>query len=374
MTDAIQNNIERKAGTGGYSISFNGISKSYGGRTVVEDVSVTVGAGEFVTILGPSGSGKTTLLMLIAGFINPDRGSLLLGDRDISMTPPSKRDLGVVFQSYALFPHMDVYGNVSYPLRARQIDRAEEQRRVAWALDKVQMGAFAGRRVSELSGGQQQRVALARAICFDPAALLMDEPLAALDKNLRGDMQEQIRSLQKSLGQTVIFVTHDQEEALAMSDRILVMGEGRVQQIDTPQELYLHPRNTFVAKFFGEANLLTGTPGPDGFRIGDHRVPMPQSGLQTGSRICVRPEALRLDPVGEGPDWSLKARVEDVRALGGIQRITLKTVAGVLTATRMVDGVTPLPQAGQDVDLSWAPALGHLLEDQAEFQKSRGGK
>ncbi len=354
----------RSEGQRGLGISFVHLTKRYGATAAVEDVNLHINPGEFVTILGPSGSGKTTLLMLIAGFLSPDAGQLYLGDREISTIPAHRRDLGVVFQSYALFPHMNVRANVAFALRARRLPPADVDRRVAWALSLVHMAAYADRRIAQLSGGQQQRIALARAIAFNPRALLMDEPLAALDRHLRGQMQTEIRSLQKSLGQTVVFVTHDQEEALNMSDRVAVMNHGRVQQIASPKELYLKPANAFVAGFFGEANLFFGTAASDTLHAGDMPLPLPQPG--TGPvALCVRPEVLNFDPAGGVAAWSIPARVSDVRFLGSSLRVEMESPAGKLIATRPMNAIALAPDIGAAVHVSWDPQMSHVMAREA---------
>ncbi len=240
----------------GLEVGIHDVWRRYGAVTAVAGVSLTVGAGEFVSLLGPSGSGKTTLLMMLAGFEEPDGGRLTVGGRDITRVAPNKRDIAMVFQRYALFPHMTVAENVAFPLRMRRVGRAEREERVARAIGLVRLDAQAGRRPAELSGGQQQRVALARAIVFEPPVILMDEPLGALDKKLRQHMQSELRQLQQRLGATVIYVTHDQEEALTMSDRVAVMNGGRLVQLGPPRELYDRPADPFVADFIGEMNLL----------------------------------------------------------------------------------------------------------------------
>lgn len=240
----------------GIAIEMSGIAKAFGRLTVLDNVDLSMGAGEFVTLLGPSGSGKTTLLMAIAGFIHPDAGQIRFADTDVTNVPPEKRDIGMVFQNYALFPHMSVADNVAFPLRARRVGRAEIEERVNAALERVQMGAFGDRRPEKLSGGQRQRIALARALVFEPKLLLMDEPLSALDKSLREQMQLEIRSLQQRLGITTISVTHDQREALAMADRIAILHQGRIAQYGTSREVFEKPANAFVAAFMGDAVLV----------------------------------------------------------------------------------------------------------------------
>ena len=238
------------------SVTLDRISKRYGTHVALDDVSLSVRAGEFLTLLGPSGSGKTTLLMAIAGFLRPDVGHVFVGDQDVVRLPPNRRNIGVVFQSYALFPHMSVFNNVMFPLRARSVPAAVARERALAALTTVQLAGLAHRGVAELSGGQRQRVALARAIVFEPRLMLMDEPLSALDRGLREDMQLELRQLHARLGVTTIYVTHDQREAMTLSDRIAVMQAGRIVQLDTPQAIYAEPRDVFVAGFMGEANLI----------------------------------------------------------------------------------------------------------------------
>lgn len=240
-------------------VSFRGVEKRYaGGAPVVRDLDLDVRRGEFLTLLGPSGSGKTTTLMMLAGFEQPSAGEIRLGGRSLARVPPHKRGIGMVFQDYALFPHMDVHDNVAYPLRVRRRPRAEIAARVAAALNLVELTHTARRQPGTLSGGQRQRVALARAVVFEPEILLMDEPLGALDRQLRDRMQVEVRRIQRQLGLTAISVTHDQSEALTMSDRIAVFHGGRIQQIGPARELYEQPCNSFVACFVGETNALTG--------------------------------------------------------------------------------------------------------------------
>ncbi|MFC6235439.1 ABC transporter ATP-binding protein, partial [Leucobacter soli] len=236
----------------------NGVTKSFGGAPAVDDVSLTIAEGEFVSLLGPSGSGKTTTLQMIAGFSDPDSGTIALGGRDLASVPTHKRDIGVVFQNYALFPHMTVAQNVAFPLKMRGVPRREAESRVRAALEQVHLAKFSDRKPAQLSGGQQQRVALARAFVFGAKLLLMDEPLGALDKKLREVLQEEIVHLARSLGVTVVYVTHDQEEALAMSDRIAIYNEGRIEQIGSGRDLYARPATLFVATFMGESNIVRG--------------------------------------------------------------------------------------------------------------------
>ena len=240
-------------------VRFNRVQKSYDGETlVVKDLNLEIPKGEFLTMLGPSGSGKTTCLMMLAGFETATHGDIMLNGVSINNIPPHKRGIGMVFQNYALFPHMTVAENLSFPLEVRKLEKSIREEKVARALDMVEMGGFKGRRPAQLSGGQQQRIALARALVFEPELVLMDEPLGALDKQLREKMQFEITALAHRLGITVVYVTHDQTEALTMSDRVAVFNDGRIQQLATPDQLYEEPENSFVAQFIGENNTLNG--------------------------------------------------------------------------------------------------------------------
>jgi putative spermidine/putrescine transport system ATP-binding protein len=247
----------------GTALGIEHVTKNYGRLVALDDVNLSIVPGEFVTLLGPSGSGKTTLLMILGGFVHPTAGDITFDARSVVRLPPHKRNIGVVFQNYALFPHMDVFDNIAFPLRLRRHDRSAIKARVADVLDLVQLQGYGPRRIHELSGGQSQRVALARAIVFEPDILLMDEPLSALDKKLREQMQVEIRRLHDALGLTTIYVTHDQREALTMSDRVAVINSGRMAQFDSPRALYDRPADPFVADFIGESALLPVT------RVGD---------------------------------------------------------------------------------------------------------
>ncbi|HKY95523.1 MAG TPA: ABC transporter ATP-binding protein [Kiloniellales bacterium] len=285
-------------------IAIERMDKRYGAVTALDGVSLRIAAGDFVTLLGPSGSGKTTLLMVLAGFVRPDAGSLTFGDRQVLMLPPHARGVGMVFQNYALFPHMSVLDNVCFPLRVRGIGRADAGRRAEAALALVDLAGYGGRQVHQLSGGQQQRVALARAIVFEPPILLMDEPLSALDKNLRERMQIEIRRLHERLGMTTVYVTHDQREALTMSDRIAVLNRGRVEQYATPTEIYEHPASDFVADFIGESALVPVTAAGDKAALGRQQMALPRPAPAGNSHLLVlRPEKLELLAPGEpAPD------------------------------------------------------------------------
>lgn len=258
MSSAAKSKASEDA-SGGF-VRFENVQKSYDGEIlVVKDLNLDIPRGEFLTMLGPSGSGKTTSLMMLAGFEPATHGEIYLGGQSINNVPPNKRGIGMVFQNYALFPHMSVAENLAFPLKVRNIGRAEVETKVQRALDMVELSAMGGRRPAQLSGGQQQRVAVARALVFDPELILMDEPLGALDKQLREQMQYEIKAIHENLGVTVVYVTHDQSEALTMSDRIAVFEDGIIQQLSTPDDLYERPQNSFVAQFIGENNKLNGT-------------------------------------------------------------------------------------------------------------------
>ncbi|QGX97086.1 ABC transporter ATP-binding protein [Roseovarius faecimaris] len=280
---------------GALPITVRNVTKTYGPVFALDDVSLEVQSGEFLTLLGPSGSGKTTLLMVLAGFTRPDRGSLKFGDEEVIRTPPHLRNVGMTFQSYALFPHMTVAGNVGYPLKLRGVPKPEMARRIEQALEIVQLGGFGDRRIDQLSGGQKQRVALARSIVFEPRILLMDEPLSALDKKLRDQMQIELRHMHEQLGMTTVYVTHDQREALTMSDRIAVVNHGRIMQLATPRDLYERPANRFVADFIGESTFLPVTRQGGAVHLGDMPLktenPVPDAAELL---LMVRPERIQL--------------------------------------------------------------------------------
>ncbi len=287
-------------------ITIRQVTKTYGKTYALDHVDLEIRSGEFLTLLGPSGSGKTTLLTVLAGFTRPDGGSLKFGDTEMVCVPPHKRDVGMVFQNYALFPHMTVAANVGFPLRLRGVRAAEIAQRSERALEMVRLGGYGARGVDQLSGGQRQRVALARAMVFEPRIMLMDEPLSALDKQLREHMQIELRQLHDKLGMTTVYVTHDQREALTMSDRIAVIDSGRIMQLDTPRAIYERPRNRFVAEFIGESTFLPVV-------VAGGRVTLGQQLLRTavppgadGPRLLMlRPERLvLLDPAAATDAWS----------------------------------------------------------------------
>jgi putative spermidine/putrescine transport system ATP-binding protein len=359
----------------GVPVRLHRLEKAYDGTLVVRDLTLAVNAGEFLTLLGPSGSGKTTTLMMIAGFVPSSGGEIYIDDRPVGRVPPERRDLGMVFQSYALFPHMTVAENIGFPLRMRRRPRAEIRRKVAAALEMVKLPGYEQRMPRQLSGGQQQRVALARAIVFEPRVLLMDEPLGSLDKKLREHMQAEIKRIQRQLEMTVIYVTHDQQEALTMSDQIAVMHNGRVQQVGRPAELYDEPVNTFVADFIGESNFVGGTAtaiGADGtvevrcasgqvFRAVGHVAVRPGMAV-VGS---IRPERLAL-AIGADPDpgfnlWT--GRISEIVFLGDAVRYRVVFGDVALTVKTQDRDIGARAAVGDEIGVRWSPAHTALLDD-----------
>ena len=348
-------------------VSLRGIVKQYGTVTALAGVDLDVRGGELLTILGPSGSGKTTLLKTVAGFEIPDRGTILLNGTDVTEMFPAKRNVGMVFQNYALFPHMSVRDNVAFPLEMRRVARPEIAERVSRALALVELSGYEARRPSQLSGGQQQRVALARAIVFDPAVLLLDEPFGALDRKLRETMQLEVKRLQRRLGLTTIFITHDQEEALVLADRIAVMNGGRIEQIGTPDMIYDRPVNAFVADFVGESNILAGriaavredgidvtldagmvlTAGPDPTAAGERRV-----------GVLIRPE--RVKEANGAVQNRLSGAIIETVYLGSSRKHRLKLDAGPELLVRLpID--RPDPGIGERLSVTVAPGDVRLL-------------
>ncbi|MEO3414504.1 ABC transporter ATP-binding protein [Roseovarius sp. CAU 1744] len=348
-------------------VEFERVQKSYDGETlVVKDLNLALPKGEFLTMLGPSGSGKTTCLMMLAGFETATHGEIRLAGREINNIPPHKRGIGMVFQNYALFPHMTIAENLSFPLEVRKIGKSEREEKVKRALDMVEMGAFGGRRPAQLSGGQQQRIALARALVFEPELVLMDEPLGALDKQLREKMQFEITNLAHDLGITTVYVTHDQTEALTMSDRVAVFDDGRIQQIAPPDTLYEEPENSFVAQFIGENNTLMGTVKEikgdlalveldDGEVIDCKPVNVSKVGERT--RVSIRPERVEFNRsrLKEGAH-TLKAEVLEFIYMGDIFRTRLR-VAGndeFIVKTRNAPDQIRL-EPGTQLEIGWLP-------------------
>ncbi len=313
-------------------VKFDKVDKSYDGKVlVVKDLNLDIAEGEFITMLGPSGSGKTTCLMMLAGFETPTNGEIYLDGNPISNIPPHKRGIGMVFQNYALFPHMTVYENLAFPLKVRKFSKDEIDKKVEKALSMVSLSDFGSRMPAQLSGGQQQRVAVARALVFDPAVVLMDEPLGALDKNLRESMQYEIKHIHESIGVTVVYVTHDQSEALTMSNRIAVFNDGKVQQLSSPDKLYEEPVNSFVAEFIGENNTFHGEVtdiSNDRCKIklgsGNEILANPIRVKSKGEKsiVSLRPERAIIDPE-EKMDNKFKGRIEEVIYHGDHTRVRL---------------------------------------------------
>ncbi|MGF6507491.1 ABC transporter ATP-binding protein [Paraburkholderia sp. 32] len=352
-------------------ISFDGVSKSYDGvHSVVEGLDLDVAHGEFVSLLGPSGSGKTTTLMMLAGFEAPTRGEIRLAGKRLDDKPPHRRDIGMVFQNYALFPHMTIAENVAFPLSVRKISRSEQKTRVTRVLDMVELSHLAGRRPSQLSGGQQQRVALARALVFEPSVVLMDEPLGALDKRLRETMQYEIMRLHRELSLTIVYVTHDQNEALTMSDRVAVFSDGRIQQAAAPTELYENAANAFVANFVGENNGLTGRVDSDGgewaaMQLADGSTVRgrPGAGLASGDTavLALRPERAHIaatpDAVQEATRQNMNivhALVEELVYCGDHHRVHLKLGHGESMVVKLPNTQHhDLPALGRQTAVTW---------------------
>ena len=345
------------------------LSKSYDGKSnAVDDVSIDIARGEFITFLGPSGSGKTTTLLMIAGFEQPTAGTIELGGHDLTRQKPYERNIGMVFQNYALFPHMTAAKNVIFPLRMRGFPRADMQARAAKMLDLVGLARFADRHPRELSGGQQQRVALARALVFNPDVLLLDEPLGALDKNLREQMQVEIKRIHREVGITMIYVTHDQTEAMTMSDRIAVFSTGRIEQVGSPLEVYHRPVNRFVGEFIGDSNFFAGRVDParpgmvELAGIGPVRI-AGQAALPAGEvDVMIRPERLRLLAAGEttGADNTFEMTLDDTINYGD-SILALGKTHGLPLRARLIGGAAEMLQPGAVLKLAWSPADAHVI-------------
>ena len=352
---------------GPVDVEIRHVSKRFGGTVAVDRVSLAVEQGEFVTLLGPSGCGKTTLLRLIAGLEMPDAGQILLGGRDVSGLPAHRRDVHTVFQHYALFPHLTVIGNIAFGLQRKGLKKSDVALRAARALDLVHLSGLGDRYPSQLSGGQQQRVAVARAIVLEPRVLLLDEPLGALDRRLREAMQVELKEWQSRLGISFVFVTHDQDEALAMSDRVAVMNGGRIEQLAPPAEIYERPRTRFIAEFVGVTNILDGVvaeAGGDGaiVHVAGGRVPV-AARLEPGRRvqIAVRPEKIRfLEAEAAG---AIRGTIEGARYLGDVTHWRVRLDDGASwTVFARNDGSAVEVGPGQRVGLGWAPEHSIHLE------------
>jgi spermidine/putrescine transport system ATP-binding protein len=337
-------------------LELKGVSKAFGATRVLEQIDLAVEDGEFITILGPSGSGKTTILRMIGGFTEPDTGAILLDGRDIAKDPINRRPFNTVFQDYALFPHMTVAGNVGYGLKVRGTASAVVKQRVGEVLDLVQLGSFAARYPAQLSGGQRQRVALARAIICQPRLILLDEPLAALDVELRKQMQEFLKDIHREIKTTFLFVTHDQEEAIAMADRICVMNYGKILQLGSPTEVYYRPRSEFVARFFGDNNLIEGVVRDRGVEtpLGTLPCSADETVLPSGAKAfaVIRPEAIRIG-AELGADTVVPGQVSSV-SFGGAATVAVVNVSGVPLRVKLPSRAEGLPvEVGDRVQLGW---------------------
>jgi putative spermidine/putrescine transport system ATP-binding protein len=343
-----------------------GLTKRYGPVTAVDAIDLDAHPGEFLTLLGPSGSGKTTTLNMIAGFVDVTEGQLLIDDREMTNLPPYKRNIGMVFQHYALFPHMSVAENVEYPLRQRSIPKEKRRTMVVDALETVGLGQLGRRRPKELSGGQQQRVALARAMVYSPRVLLMDEPLGALDKKLRDSLQLEIKRIHAELGTTFVYVTHDQDEALVLSDRIAVFNDGRIEQIGTPTELYERPDSLFVAQFLGESSIFAGTvSGEREVDANGHRLTAGRGDQPNGTRVAVvvRPERIRIEPDGPRPgsNNAVQGRIRQHIYFGNSRKVEVRLDDGTTVLVRESAGALSPGNADDRVWLTFAPDDAAIL-------------
>lgn len=349
------------------SVVLSGIEKAYSGFQALHSIDLTVATGEFLTLLGASGSGKTTLLNVVAGMIAPDRGSVLIGSRDVTNIPPRQRGLGMVFQSYALVPHMSVFDNIAFPLRIRRLPSAEIKERVGNILDVVQLGHIAHRKPRELSGGQQQRVAIARCLVYEPPVVLMDEPLGALDKKLREQLQQEIRRIHKDMGVTILYVTHDQEEALYLSDRICLMRNGKIEQLGSPRDLYFTPTNAFVADFVGESNLLACRIE----RIGCVKLPDSGKGIRvmeaanqvagTEGQLMIRPDRIKVLAGAESKPNEIRGVVEEIAFVGETIRYKVRSAGETIMVKAPAGGQAADFVQGAEIRLGWEPEDGLLL-------------
>jgi len=370
-------------------ICATGISRHFGSFVALDDISLTVARGEFLTLLGPSGSGKTTFLMVLAGFSAPTHGSLTLDGRNVTDVPAEERGFGMVFQGYALFPHMSVEQNIAFPLKVQRRNRTAVRKRVAEMIDMVGLGGHGHKKPAALSGGQQQRVALARALACEPSVLLLDEPFSALDKNLRGQMQDEMRRLHRETGTTFVFVTHDQSEALALSSRVAIFDKGKLQQIGVARDVYEMPENRFVAEFLGDINILpmtsitrsgdvttgifedqalraTSAVTSAGTSAGSYSVTSPSdrasAPVSSMGALAIRPEYMQITPVAPASGNSLKVHVVDITYLGAQSRLALESDGG--TALSLTTSTATLPgtiSPGSQLCVAWPVERGFFL-------------
>lgn len=346
-------------------IGVTAIGKDFGTFTALNDISLTIGRGEFLTLLGPSGSGKTTFLMVLAGFERPSRGTMTLDGHDMTNLPAEKRGFGMVFQGYALFPHMSVEQNIAFPLRVQHRGAANIKARVAEMIEMVGLGGHGHKRPDALSGGQQQRVALARALACEPPVLLLDEPFSALDKNLRGQMQDEMRRLHREIGTTFVFVTHDQSEALSLSSRVAIFEQGALQQLGAPREVYEQPQNQFVAEFLGDINLLplTDITSSGAIRQGHFGGRnLRAQGHGEGRILAVRPEYMSLSLTDPAEGNAIPARIEDLTYLGAQTRLDLRAAAD--TPVTLAHATASLPDGlapGREIWTTWPEDKGFML-------------
>ena len=345
--------------THGAALAFDGVSKMFGAVVALRPTTLSIAPGEFFALLGPSGSGKSTLLGTVAGFVAPSSGRVLVDGTDITGMPPHKRNIGMVFQNYALFPYMTVAQNIAFPLKMRRLSRGEIAARVSRALDMVRLGDFGARMPAQLSGGQQQRVALARAAVYDPPLLLMDEPLGALDKNLREEMQEELRQFHRNVGATILYVTHDQQEAASMADRIAIMNHGVAEQVGPSHEVYERPANSFVARFLGEANLFrllrVEAAGHDRVRCdAEGGLALLCGPATAGAMVCIRPENIAIDKMPLSRDNCFHGRITDAVHVAGSVRYRVTIAAGCSVVVRMASARrSPPPAIDENVHVGW---------------------
>ena len=354
-------------------VRFDKVDKSYDGKVlVVKDLNLDIAEGEFITMLGPSGSGKTTCLMMIAGFETPTNGEIFLDSNPISNIPPHKRGIGMVFQNYALFPHMTVFENLAFPLKVRKISKEDIGKKVDKALSMVSLSGFENRMPGQLSGGQQQRVAVARALVFDPAVVLMDEPLGALDKNLRESMQYEIKHIHENIGVTVVYVTHDQGEALTMSNRIAVFNDGKVQQLSSPDKLYEEPENSFVAEFIGENNRFDGevldmSNGVCKVKIGQGEIlanPISVKSKGEKTTVSIRPERALINPQDK-MDNNQKGKIEEVIYHGDHTRLRINLLGNSEFILKVPNSSQNLDlKIGNEINIGWSSQDARALDPQ----------